>query len=420
MNFTFFQNSAILKRNVWKYIASGKKATTAKEFSLALVGLNPVANTLVLCGKIMNKPAKSKERKQIPGVTKYKDFLFCTNGIIARSFSGIGPNGKKIKLERTSKFNVTYECDFVLPGSSGHRIVSYAKSTQMDCIPQKHTNRDYHASGTVTLVKGTFGDFDDSSDSTGTLVENSMFLCPNQQCNARFRTNRWYQHHLQGGKCYVQLRSESIEGHLKRMWFSKFSNNLDSLSAILPNQDNRYLATFFSAIHAPKIPVGLVRKPTEIEESPVEGFALYVRPKVVRFSETQLSFVRTIFNQGQEDGKKATPAQTVWQMKTYRRNGKLLFKPKERLDEDQVKALFGRFFAEVKSQKQGKPAENKPIDGEEIISAEEADEFDSYEDLEAVNSILKDLDAPESLGIRHPIKVSLESRKYVIFVCASI
>ena len=164
---------------------------------------------------------------------------------------------KKIPLKALSKINVTYECDMVLPGPGGHRVVPSAQSTQLQCIPQKHTNREYHTSGSVELVKGDFQDFDDESESTGALIENAMFLCPTENCNARFRTNRWFQNHLQGNKCYVQLRSESMQGHLKRMWFTKFSNNLDSLSAVLPNQDSRYLATYFSAIHVPKIPAQL-------------------------------------------------------------------------------------------------------------------------------------------------------------------
>ena len=37
-------------------------------------------------------------------------------------------------------------------------------------------------------------------------------------------------------------------------------------------------------------------------------------------------------------------------MKTYKRNGKFVFLPGHRLEVEQVRSLFGRFFREVKSQ----------------------------------------------------------------------
>ena len=73
-----FQNAAILKRNVWKWIASGNSATNAKEFAAALVGHSPVANVLVMYGKIINKPKKPKKKatdSQITPITKFKDII---------------------------------------------------------------------------------------------------------------------------------------------------------------------------------------------------------------------------------------------------------------------------------------------------------------------------------------------------------
>ena len=302
----------------------------------------------------------------------------------------------------------------VLPLGKGQKFIPIKNSTAQECLPIKQNSRLFQKSGAVELVRGKISDFDDDNEtsSSANLIPNSMFVCPTENCSARFRTERWYQNHVDGGKCFVKLRHESITGCLKRMWFSKFSNSMDTLSTSFPGQDNRYLATFFGGLHVPKLPLELALKPTELEEAIIEGFALFVRKKANRLTEDQVGFVRTIFNQGQESGNRATPAFVVERMRSYKRNGRLVFPPGHRLDEEQIKSLFGRFFKDVKRQ-QAEGTNSEVVEsiardieeGNGICSAEDADTFDAEEDAVACSEMFEALKTDADPAKNHPIKV---------------
>ena len=85
-------------------------------------------------------------------------------------------------------------------------------------------------------------------------------------------------------------------------------------------------------------------------------------------------------------------------MKTYKRNGKFVFLPGHRLEVEQVRSLFGRFFREVKSQQsEGSIAditENIATDideGNGICSLEDADTYDAAEEASACFGVFEAL-----------------------------
>ena len=99
-------------------------------------------------------------------------------------------------------------------------------------------------------------------------------------------------------------------------------------------------------------------------------------------------------------------------MKTFRNRGKLVFKRTERLDEDQIRSLFGRFFKAVKSQTSGENSASGTIvqeivaaPAEEVISMEDADEFDAFQDAQACETIFNSLKEPSAPMNIHPLQV---------------
>lgn len=178
------------------------------------------------------------------------------------------------------------------------------------------------------------------------------FPCTEPGCTKEFLTGRGLEQHSLTGK-HDFIKRPATDS-VKQMWIDKCNSlnaNLFSANSEFENNAN--------------------------EDVINEGWGLKRPKKVVRFSKKLKEFLYTIFEQGENTGKRPCYEDICDRLKKERSpDGCKLFTPKEWLSTNQVRSLFGNFTS-----KKTTGLVEKRVKGENNDDADEVDDADLNEVL---------------------------------------
>ena len=188
---------------------------TAEEFAIALVGNNSIANVLVFHGNLeIIKKKPSWNKRQIDNISKLKDFEFVEQwgmpGLLARQHSGIGESEFIHDLPAEDEMpKANYNCQVVVKNNQGD-IDFIPVDDNIEVLhlkPAKHHHTKLHVLGSIEVKEvKEINACDDEEDEMPHEARSTLFECPTEGCDGKFRLSANLKRHLQDGQCYVNIK----------------------------------------------------------------------------------------------------------------------------------------------------------------------------------------------------------------------
>ena len=290
-------------------------ARTADEFAKLLAGRQkPMANGIILKGSVENPSRLNLAKKEkIQGITQLSSFEFCDEGILTKKAAGIG-TGSLVKIstaleksiEEVSSKNI-YKCQIVKCG--GECIPVDENMDPSLCSPaivkMAKCKKEVQVEASDSEEEEMEVDDMDENDSNDkgvakVLRDGKLYKCT---CSADFITKKNYERHISAGanSCCPPKREMTVVEHLKRMMFSKFS---EEAKDDLDTEENvRYFRTNLTQLEPITLPESIPLEELPSDDLFAMGFALAARQKSTRYNPKVKAFVLTCFNKGQENNQ---------------------------------------------------------------------------------------------------------------------
>ena len=293
----------------------GTVARDADEFANLLSGRQkPIANGIILKGSVENPARLNLAKKdKIQGITQLSSFEFCDEGILTKKAAGVG-TGQLVKIspaleksiEEVSSKNI-YKCQIVQCGG-----ICTPVDENMDpslCSPaivkMAKCKKEVQVEASDSEEEEMEVDDMDENDSNDkgvakVLRDGKLYKCT---CSADFITEKNYERHIRAGanSCCPPKREMTVVEHLKRMMFSKFSEEAkDDLGT---EENVRYFRTNLTQLEPITLPESIPLEELPSDDLFAMGFALAARQKSTRYNPKVKAFVLTCFNKGQENNQ---------------------------------------------------------------------------------------------------------------------
>ena len=317
-----FSSMVKMKRN--KYIVEAQfDSESPAEIAAAFVGKEPMANSVVQLGRIINYDSEFKPPKaQLKGVTKFSHFEFTDEEISVWKQSKIG-EGQTFK--NLDKHSLEELFDFEIVTENGNIHVD--ETTDPEILKPK--NKSYKE------VKKP-----DKMEVRELAGENSdcVYKCPRKPCQGVFQSYNEFQQHLTENDCFIDKKDESTGDNIRRQYFSKLS--LGS-------------STGSKKIKSHLVPLTNIAPPEHLKsaEGPKysKGYALPAKRIIRRFLDSEKAYLTDEFNRGQLTKPKITALVAMENMRNARDSqGKKLFTPPY-LNDLQIDSFFNRLYAAIKN-----------------------------------------------------------------------
>ena len=331
----------------------------------------------------------------------FHDFQLMENGFLLWRHADIGEgrlvqlDKKKLKEMAKKVKKLEYDCSIVMTDGTLVKVDQNLEPTL--CLPQKCVPHNYKEHEMVP-TENPFG-----QDTKEKEVQPSgalgIFHCPHELCEKSYLTYGGLEKHIATGNCKIRFRQESVSSWFKRNYFNHFNGQAKD---IVGNVESRYFQTNLTTLE----PVTISELVRPMENSSIKcmnemGSALTKSARGQKnFSSKQKDYLRQIFTDGKQSKSKLNHDIASEKMKRARKeDGSLLFTPKEWLTPEQIKGLFSRWFAELKS------AEQPGLSAEEIED-EARDEITLQMQEDEIKRIQMEINKDGDWLKSHPLEVS--------------
>ena len=200
--------AGIVKHHLTKMVSTGKMdITNPRQLAEAINTASGVANVIVMIGKFSFQ--NDIHFKKMDKITDLNTFIFRKNSITVWKQGRYG-NGHEISMKKIP-FPSTF--DYEIIGSENPRRNEKPLLYRMD--------------GEKEEIKGRIDDLDDEFEGLEAPVneEDSIYRCPNPNCDAEYLTLGYFQNHLISKKCFqkTKLRTQSIGSYFQKCYIDKYS-----------------------------------------------------------------------------------------------------------------------------------------------------------------------------------------------------
>ena len=182
---------------------------TAAEIAEAFVGKEPMANSVVHLGRVLNYDPKYKTPKaQLKGVTKFSHLEFTDDEITVWKQSKIGEG---VTFKNIEKHSLEELFDFEIVTEKG--TIHVDENTDPEILkPKNKSFKDIIKPGKIEL-----------RELVSECSENNVYKCPRKPCHGVFDSYNKFQEHLNENICFIDKKDESTGDYLRRQYFSKLS-----------------------------------------------------------------------------------------------------------------------------------------------------------------------------------------------------
>ena len=328
------QYFAILKALARRFGLAGNNIDSPDQFARAMCSDGGVANTIIQIGDIEGRieDSKKNKKKYITNVSKYHEFLFTSDGILARYLPGFG-KGEFFKIDR-NELETYPNPKFV------HEIVN-KDSLRFNNLPYMEECQTAHeVMGTHTGAegdgKGASEDHDiDDEDMASVRLKTCGKLNP--LCTKTYLSMNGYIKHRDdpNDKCIVEVQKQSSMDQLVEMYVN--TNGINGRYQGKTHKETRSLVHHTKTLPAVH-PMFIDRNN---KEKLAIGHALPQKKPRKHFSEKQRKFLVEKFNAGVGPNKhhRKKPKQVVSDMQEAG------FEVDEWLNEVQIKQYFTKLAA---------------------------------------------------------------------------
>ena len=302
---------AAMKSHMRRYVNEGSDVQTASQMKSALDSYGGVKGCYVAVASV-NERCQIMSKHAMTGVQSLSNFLFEPSGIRAWKAYGIGagkffPSSQLEKMGQPQQAtDLTILQDFGTPDQAVGR--GLRKPPPPATAPQRTEDED------DCVIEGTEDE------------EGDVFSCPEEGCVKKYLSHRNLQNHLDIGKHYLRLESETSYDSIKRKW-------ADACHEVSPSVD--YVSCATADEQQPS---------TSGEPTVLKGWALKKARRSTRFTDKVKLYLRDVFLEGEETEKKANPSDVASNTKSLRSDetGNKLFTKDEWLTTQQVTSYFSR------------------------------------------------------------------------------
>ena len=311
---------AAMKSHMRRYINEGHDVQTAYDMKSALDSYGAVKGCYIAVAEI-SESCQTLTKHSFAGIQAFNNFKFDSTGIRVWKAYDIGPgrlytNGQLLKMG-------------VAQGATNMKILQDFGNPEQEVGALLNTGKPPESSGRED--EGASSDEGHAEDREDVVC----FSCPEAGCVKKYASFANLQNHLDTGKHFLKLERESVYDEIKRKW-GEACSSVSSCGYVADYQASSSSDQQFST-----------DTPHACAD---EGWAVKKTRKSTRFSDKVKLYLRDVFLQGEETGKKASPADISSKLKNLRsEDGKKLFSKEEWLTTQQVASYFSRMSVLNKS-----------------------------------------------------------------------
>ncbi|XP_063436491.1 uncharacterized protein LOC134717922 [Mytilus trossulus] len=337
---------AHLRCKIRQYVSSGNNVKTAGDMKNAIDSLGCVMGCQSSHVQINSQVAgeANKIKNTWKGISKISNIELREKQIIAFKAFGVGCGNvmseeqlKKICPSQLSATEIVLISDFVVPKKEAGSITYKAHDLVTDTIA-------------VELP------VDSNHNETMQPLSNSIFTCIEPCCSRVFQTYSGLESHILLGNHQIKLNRISTYDNIKIKWKESCLN---------------------IAEHAT---VSRDSKLTPGSPSSDMGWAIKKDRKSHRFTENVKTYLRAIFNAGEQSGRKSNADDVSRNMRVCRdENGNKMFQPEKCLQPSQIASFFSRLCVMTRNTRP-----QQTLDDEDLEPA--LNLIDAMEAMDVLNS----------------------------------